>query len=350
MVQSRSSPAVRIQLTPMQIPEALPVAGLAFANAENMDVAGHSLLLHPGHPSEMIVQVQNLEQRPLRVSLSVEGNFPSQWCQIGTEGSEIPPRGQMDAVLYFSIPDTFFEDQEAMPTAGYANAPGKKDKLTLNFRSLITLHIDPGTDNEQIERSEYFDLYIRPYTAYMEFLPILYREVDFIGRFMKIFEQAFQPIVDSYKVMWANLDPLTAPQALLPFMAHWVAWQVDSVWDLQQQRRLIRRAVELYRWRGTRKGLRLYLHLYTGLPLDEHLPNEADKHISITEPFGPSFIIGDAQLGNAVLAGGQPYHFIVRLRSNIYSGIINEQLIERIIEQEKPAFCTYELSIENPPS
>ena len=178
----------------------------------------------------------------------------------------------------------------------------------------------------------------------MEFLPILYREVDFIGRFMKIFEQAFQPIVDSYNVMWANLDPLT----LLPFMAHWVAWQVDSVWDLQQQRRLIRRAVELYRWRGTRKGLRLYLHLYTGLPLDEHLPNEADNHISITEPFGPSFIIGDAQLGNAVLAGGQPYHFIVRLRSNISSGIINEELIQRIIEQEKPAFCTYELSIENP--
>jgi phage tail-like protein len=247
----------------------------------------------------------------------------------------------MDAVLYFSIPDTFFEDQEAISS-------GKKDKLTLNFRSLVTLHIDPGTENEQIERSEYFDLYIRPYTAYMEFLPILYREVDFIGRFMKIFEQAFQPIVNSYNVMWANLDPLTAPQALLPFMAHWVAWQVDSVWDLQQQRRLIRRAVELYRWRGTRKGLRLYLHLYTGLPLDEHLPNEADKHISITEPFGPSFIIGDAQLGNAVLAGGQPYHFIVRLRSNISSGIINEQLIERIIEQEKPAFCTYELSIENP--
>ncbi|WP_251959485.1 phage tail protein [Nostoc commune] len=182
-------------------------------------------------------------------------------------------------------------------------------------------------------------------------MPILYREVDFIGRIHEnTLSKLFKPIVNSYNVMWANLDPLTAPQALLPFMAHWVAWQVDSVWDLQQQRRLIRRAVELYRWRGTRKGLRLYLHLYTGLPLDEHLTNEADKHISITEPFGPSFIIGDAQLGNAVLAGGQPYHFIVRLRSNISSGIINEQLIQRIIEQEKPAFCTYELSIENPPN
>jgi phage tail-like protein len=340
MVQSRYTPAISVQLTPMQIPEALPVAGLEFAGAESMNEAGRSLLLHPGHPSEMIVQVQNLEQRPLRISLSVEGDFPTEWCQIGTEGSEIPPRGQMDAVLYFRVPSTFFEDQQAI-------APGKKDKLTLNFRSLVTIHIDSGTDREQIYTSEYFHLYIRPYTAYMEFLPILYREVDFIGRFMKIFEQGFQPVIDSFNVMWANLDPLTAPQALLPFVAHWVAWQVDSTWDLQQQRRLIRRAVELYRWRGTRKGLRLYLHLYTGLPLDDDLPNEADKHISITEPFGPSFILGEAQLGNAVLAGGQPYHFIVRLRSNSANPNINEQLIRRIVEQEKPAFCTYELSIEN---
>jgi phage tail-like protein len=340
MVQSRYSPAVQIQLTPMQIPEAVPGAGLSFAGPEGMNATAHSLLLHPGQPSEMIVQVKNLEQRPLRLGLKVEGEFPSHWCQIGTEGSEIPPGGQMDAVLYFTIPATFFEDQEAI-------APGKKDKLTLNFRCLVLVNIDPDTEREQIQHSEVFNLYIRPYSFYMEFLPVLYREIDFIGRFIKIFEQAYQPAIDSFNVMWANIDPLTAPRAMLPFLAHWVAWQVDSVWNLDQQRRLIRRAVEIYRWRGTRKGLRLYLHLYTGLPLDEDLPNEGDKHISITEPFGPSFILGDAQIGSAVLAGGQAYHFVVRLRTTRSQQQINEQLVRTIIEQEKPAFCTYELFIEN---
>lgn len=341
MVQSRYSPAISIQLTPMQIPEAVPGAGLAFAGPEGIDETGHSLLLHPGQPSEMIVQIKNLEERPLRLSLKVEGEFPAQWCQIGgTEGSEIPPGGQMNAVLYFTVPATFFEDQQAI-------LPGKKDKLTLNFRSLVLVNIDPGTEQEQIQQSETFNLYIRPYSAYMEFLPVLYREVDFIGRFIKVFEQAYQPAIDSFNVMWANLDPLTAPRAILPFLAHWVAWQVDSVWNLDQQRRLISRAVEIYRWRGTRKGLRLYLHLYTGLPLNDELPNEADKHISITEPFGPSFILGDAQIGSAVLAGGQAYHFIVRLRSDNSHNNINEQLVRKIIEQEKPAFCTYELLIEN---
>ncbi|MBW4613765.1 MAG: phage tail protein [Desmonostoc vinosum HA7617-LM4] len=342
MVQSRSSSAIRIHLTPMQIPEAIPGKGLAaFAGADSMDVTGNSLLLHPGYASEMIVQVQNLEQRSIRISLHIEGNFPTQWYQIGTEGSEIPPLGQMDAVLYFVVPATFFEDQQAI-------APDQQTRLNLDFRCLVNIHVDPETDQEQIYKSQDFNLYIRPYTDYMKFLPVMYREIDFMSRFMKIFEQAFQPVVDSFDVMWANLDPLTSPRALLPFVAHWVAWEIDPIWDLQQQRRLIRRAVELYRWRGTRKGLRLYLHLYTGLPLDENLPNESDKHISITEPFGPSFIIGEAQLGNATLSGGQPYHFIVRLRPDRPHNGINEQLVRRIIEQEKPAFCTYELMIENP--
>jgi phage tail-like protein len=46
--------------------------------------------------------------------------------------------------------------------------------------------------------------------------------------------------------MWANLDPLTAPQALLPFMAHWGCWQVDSSLGSPTTTALIRRAVELF--------------------------------------------------------------------------------------------------------
>lgn len=343
MVQSRSSPALRIQLTPMRIPEAVPRSGLAVAGPSGIAkeaAAGPSLLLHPGEPSEMVVQVQNLERRSLRLSLRVESDFPAEWCQIGTEGRELAPGAEMDAVLYFTVPATFFEDQQAL-------SPGKKEQLILNFKSVVSVHVDPGTDQEQIQQAE-FGLYIRPYSAYMEFLPVLYREVDFIGRFMKIFEQAIDPVIDSFNVMWANLDPLTAPLALLPFLAHWVAWPVDPIWNLAQQRRLIRRAIELYRWRGTRKGLRLYLHLYTGLPLDEDLPDQADKHISITEPFGQGFVLGAAKLGEgAVLGGGQAYHFVVHLRPEPSNSTdIDEQLVRRIIEQEKPAFSTYELFIE----
>ena len=82
MVQTRSSPPVRIQLTPMRIPEAVPLAGLALAGPSGIatvESAGPSLLLHPGEPSEMVVQVQNLERRTLRLTLRVEGDFPPEW-------------------------------------------------------------------------------------------------------------------------------------------------------------------------------------------------------------------------------------------------------------------------------
>lgn len=340
MVQSRSIPAISIQLTPMRIPEALPNAGFTFANPDTIDLGGVGLLVHPGEPSEMIVQIKNLERVPVRVSLQVEGNFPPEWCQIGgMEGNEIPAREGIDAVLYFRIPATFFEDWRAIE-------PGTVDKLDLDRRCGISIQLSRQGNDRQYTHYEDFNLHIRPHSLYMEFLPVLYREVDLIGRLMKIFELSFQPAIDNFNLMWANLDPLTAPRALLPFLAHWVAWEGEAVWDVRQQRRLISRAVELYQWRGTRKGLRLYLHLYTNLPLDEDIPNEADKHIGITEPFGSPFTLGESLIGAAVLGGGRAFHFVVRLRFDRPMSL-NEGLIRRIIEQEKPAFCSYELFIES---
>lgn len=341
MLKTRSNPPVSIQITPMRVPEAVPSVDPALLPGGTgiESVAQKSLLVYPGEPSEMIVQVKNLEQRTLQLSLKVEGNFPLEWCQVVTEDSEIAPGAQMEAVLYFFVPATFFEDQEAI------NAE-TQDRLLLNYRCLIDVYIEEDTEQEQLQQEE-FGLYIRPYTAYMSFLPAVYREVDFMSRFMQIFEQAIEPVIQNFKIMWANLDPLTAPTALLPFLAYWVAWPLEPIWGIPQQRRLIRRAIELYRWRGTRKGLRLYLHLYTGLPLDEDILQESDKHISITEPFSQGFILSAANLGeNTVLGGGQPYHFIVRLRAA--GKTIDETLIRRIIDQEKPAFCTYELFIERP--
>lgn len=338
MVHSVSNSPIKIDLNPMQIPEALPGNALAFTGSQQINVIDHSLVLHPGQPSEIIVNLKNLTVSPLNIDLQIETNFPFQ-CHVGMEGHEIAPGKQMQAVLRFLVPEDFFENQQAI-------TPSKQEKLEIDFHGCVNLQIDPKTEREQIQKSDKFNLYIRPWSNYMELLPLLYREVDLIGRFMKIFEEAYQPVINNFSVMWANLDPLTAPQKLLPFLAYWVGWEVDKTWDLEKQRRLIRHALELYRWRGTCKGLRLYLHLYTGLPLDDDIQNEGNKHISITEPFGNSFILNKAELNNAVLGGGQAYHFVVRLRYDKNENVITQELASLIIEQEKPAFCTYELYIE----
>ncbi|WP_281062761.1 phage tail protein [Limnoraphis robusta] len=178
----------------------------------------------------------------------------------------------------------------------------------------------------------------------MDFLPVIYSETDFLSRFLKILEETYDPAIQTTDNLWAYLDPLTAPKALLPFLAQWVGWKMDSRWPLDIQRRLIRNAIVLYRWHGTRKGLRFYLHLFTGLPLDEDLP-EAEKHINIWEDFNRGFVLGATHINqDSMLGGGRAYHFIVRLRVD-FPNQIDEPLVREIIEQYKPAFCTYELNI-----
>ena len=136
---------------------------------------------------------------------------------------------------------------------------------------------------------------------------------------------------------------------MLPFLAHWVAWSFDGPLSLSQQRVLIRYAMEIYRWRGTRRGLRFYLHLASGLPLDDHLSQEADKSISIYENFSPGHILGKTVLGQSTILGGhKPYHFSVQLHPTPETPAatqLDETLIRTIIEQEKPAFSSYDLSI-----
>ncbi|NJO78511.1 MAG: phage tail protein [Cyanobacteria bacterium RM1_2_2] len=330
-----SNDCFKLSVTPLQI----------------SDQVSDGLIVYPGEPSQVSLQVKNLRQKqPLQLNCKVEGNFPPNWCLLSTEGNEISPAAQMDAVLYFHIPENFFEDQQVIH-------PGKS--LQLKYHVLITVNnLEP--ENSQSEQVE-FNLYVRPRSLYLDFLPNLYREadrdesftrhstdIDLIGRFLKIFEQAFEPAVYSLDAMWANLNPLTSPEAMLPFLAHWVGWTITPGWELDSQRRLMSQALELYRWRGTRRGLRLYLHAYTGLPLDDSLSNESEKQISITEAFGSGFIVGEAILGEAILGSGCPYHFNVHLRINVDHPIerIDESILHQIIQQEKPAFCTYHLTIE----
>jgi phage tail-like protein len=341
MTQSQSHQTISVQLTPMQMPEALPEVGHGVDWGDPRELSAspsrRCLLLHPGEPSEIVVQIRNLTSSRLLLNLQVDGDFPRTWCRIGMEGAEIFPGQQMEAVLYFQIAADFFESDPSLP-------PGQT--LKLNYWGTLNAHIRPSETSRQYLEPAAFSLYVRPHSLYLDFLPAIYRETDFVGRFLKIFEQSFEPAVQTLDTLWAYLDPLTAPRSLLPFLAHWVAWPLQNHLSLQRQRFLIRSALEIYRWRGTRRGLRFFLHLATGLPLDEEISDEAEKHIGITESFCRGAILGETHLGtDAILGGGKPFHFIVHLRP-APNYPIDEALVRKVIEQEKPAFCLYELYIE----
>jgi phage tail-like protein len=351
MALALTASGINLQITPMQITESAAPLPNGLGESEDRSVQCPEILVYPGERCRVVIGIKNWESVAQSLTVVLDGTFPLQWCDdlvLDSEpepGSgmtlatiEVPAKSSWNMDLWFAVPADFFEAHNAL-----ANQP--RNRLNLDFQGHFSVYAGSrGLESPPIQQSV-FELKIRPHSIYTTFLPTVYQEIDIIHRLIKIFEQAFDPVVNSFAAMWATLDPLTAPQTLLPFLAHWVDWPIDSRFDLIQQRQLIRRAVEIYRWRGTRRGLRFYLHLYTGLPLDEEIPQEEHKSIAITEPFGQGCVLGIAHLGqDAVLGGGRPFHFQVCLRAQP-NHVLDEHLIRRIIDQEKPAFCTYDLMI-----
>ncbi|NEQ44370.1 MAG: phage tail protein [Leptolyngbya sp. SIOISBB] len=331
MTQALDRPALAIRFTPMDVPMTRP-----WEEGELSSIAVHApavvnpLMLHPGEPTEASVAVTNGSDRPLDLAIDVSGTFPDSWCQVLRSRQTLNPGETLNAILLLQVPDDYFEQAD-------------RGQLALEQRGQLRCFAHDDEGNGRLLRTLEFTLYLRPRSLYLDFLPDLYREVDFVGRLLKVFELAFEPDVRTLNGLWAYLNPRLAPQGMLPFLAHWVGWQISPDLSLDQQRELIAQALEIYRWRGTRRGLRLSLHLATGLPLES--PSGEAPAIAITETFGSGLVLGETRLGpEAIMGGTKPFHFSVTLRQP--PGLdLDENLIRKTIEQEKPAFCTYDLTI-----
>ncbi len=154
-----------------------------------------------------------------------------------------------------------------------------------------------------------------------------------MGRFLMIFESILGPIEGVLDNISSYFDAGTAPEELLPWLASWVDLALDETWPLERRRELVGSAVELFRDRGTRRGMREYLRVYSGV------------EPKITEDYGGISLAGQARLGtNTVLGDGRPHTFSVTLELDDPNSVNVEQL-KAIIEAEKPAHTGYTLEI-----
>lgn len=338
-----------VQILPISVPNPPPVGGAspslatwgALANTETSTLP--SLCLCPGEVGELLVRLVHHGDRPLHYGLQINGSIPPSWYRFYTEGAELQPNQATEAVVRFQPEANFFEARQVLQPEQTLNLdyPAELRVQGLDADSPLTSAGDPSG----LLASKPFYLFLRPRSLYPQFLPAVYQEIDFIGRLMKVFEQSFEPAVNTWQSLWAYLDPLTAPESLLPFLAQWVGWQNEVTWSVAQQRSLIRRAMEIYRWRGTKRGLQLYLHLYTGLPQHDPARSPQEQPIQITSAIQHGLVLGKSDFGpQAILGGGKPFHFNVTLRPNP-GQFLDEALVRSIIDQEKPAVCTYDLEI-----
>ncbi len=162
----------------------------------------------------------------------------------------------------------------------------------------------------------------RTRSTYLDLLPGIYHDNDFLGRFLLIFEHILSPIERTVGNLSHYLDPGLTPPDFLPWLGSWLGLVVDARIPEERRRELVSAAPELYRWRGTKRGLREYLRIYTGIEPE------------IIEPTLSEIA------ANRALA----FRFTVRMTLPAGSPI-QRSYIESIIEAEKPAFaaCALEL-------
>ncbi|MFC1705416.1 phage tail protein [Planctomycetota bacterium] len=104
----------------------------------------------------------------------------------------------------------------------------------------------------------------------IDFMPAIYQRSDISGRnFLKDFLWVFQHIFNQTRQKLDGLhhffEPLDTPSRFLPWLGSWVAMTLEEDWPEAKRRNLIRKAVELYHLRGTVRGIKIYLKIFTGV-------------------------------------------------------------------------------------
>jgi phage tail-like protein len=193
------------------------------------------------------------------------------------------------------------------------------------------------TTNGRVQAVDLAAVLAGPRSRFLDLLPGIFgegEEADFLGRYLLIYET----ILDGFDQLIAGLpdrfDSSVAPEPFLPWLASWVGLVLDEGWPVARRRAVLARAMELHRWRGTVRGLREHLQLYTG-----YTPEIIEQSTGMT-------LGAKTQLGYETILGrgDRPHHFSVVLRVPDPAAFDRARL-RTIVEAQRPAHTTYSLFI-----
>ena len=106
-----------------------------------------------------------------------------------------------------------------------------------------------------------------PRTSYLRYLPAAFQEDEasrrFLERFLAIFESDLQESEELISKIPAFIDPFSAPAGFLPWLAEWLALDLYELMG-ERNREYLAKAVELYKWKGTARGLKSLAETLTG--------------------------------------------------------------------------------------
>jgi phage tail-like protein len=145
-------------------------------------------------------------------------------------------------------------------------------------------------------------------------------------RFTGAFDELLAPVFSCLDNFEAYLDPTLTPPDFLEWLAGWLGVDLDENWPLERRRDLVQRAVELYRWRGTARGVAKAVEIYTGVEpevvdsggvawstkAESPLPGSPDPRVVVRVPAGDASTVGRARL-EALVAAVKPAHVVAEI-------------------------------------
>lgn len=188
------------------------------------------------------------------------------------------------------------------------------------------------------------------------------RGVDAEGmrRFLFIFQHQMTGIVDRINEISSLTDPLTCDPRFLPWIASWVGFTLDEGLPLHQQRELVRRAIRLYRTRGTVDGMEEMIRVLTAAPVAVS-PREKPQAFVL----GAATLAGGRNPSERYVGGEPPAHYLYREErpaTSFFALVLErrEQFrrrftqrapgvlrrIAQVVTQEKPAHVTFTLRFD----
>lgn len=181
-----------------------------------------------------------------------------------------------------------------------------------------------------------------PAQSWMGNLPEIYRQGaendSFLDRYLSIFQSLHDDVERKIRGLADCFDPGTADREFLEWMASWLDVEEPYIWTQHQLRYLLEHAREFYDARGTRRGIELFVKLYTG---------EAPFVIEWQDWEGHRTQKGQGSLLEH-LYEDDPERFTVLVREECIPEYKDYQTLLRIIEQVKPVQMELHLVVLKP--
>ena len=151
----------------------------------------------------------------------------------------------------------------------------------------------------------------------LTYLPAIYRDDPFVGRYLWAFEQLLLDIEQRIDGVARYFDPLQTPPEFLSWLSSWAAFTLRSDLDVDQQRKFLAKIVSLYRRRGTKDNLQLLLSIFTtGAPKVEEYTDAASVHrfkVTLNLPSNAAVVQRQHAIAQALIDLEKPAHTICDL-------------------------------------